>query len=523
MINKFTYPPINLCIIQILFIFLVLMTSCSTSDQESSDSFMHPPEPSEFQDPAYPAPDWLRNAVIMEIPIRAFNHPDYNNPQNWKNECGDASYLSIIEKLGFLKASGINVICLYTIYYHTPGTNLYALRHHEADPTLGTVDDIKTLIDEAHKLGFHVISNTNHYGVTPGSPMVKEHPDWFIEKEHDLYGQRVFDLNNPEVVKYIIDTHAWWCTEVGLDGWRIDIAHETYRKYIWDPILEKCASKGKHILLAPEGAHLEGHLRGAGWGKFQASHDMENPGQGWESYRNRYGFPKDYMNQRADDPYTVKDISNHNSTVPCPYNFNTDTCSREGAYQVQGSRFLFGHNLMFAPFVPWMMHGEIFNATHLGVPGVMSHRLRGKLLHSYLNWDDLEEQQDVIKDFQKISSIRRDHQDIFHNNWHETQLVNIPYTSDPVIDVKPYVRYIPGEKAIIVIGNNSTTHDVTFQLQIPLVKIGLDDRSEISVTDLWTGNMEIVSREQLKQYPISVPRDKIPGGGVRVILLELIE
>jgi len=481
---------------------------------------MNPVDYSEFQNPIYPAPDWLSDAVIMEIPIRAFNHTDYNNPQKWKNECGNASYLSIIEKLEFLKEFGINVICLYTIYHHTPGTNLYAIRHHEADPTLGIIDDIKTLIDEAHKKGIHVISNTNHYGVDPTSPMIIEHPNWFIDKENDLYGQRVFDLNNPEVVKYIIETHTWWCTEVGLDGWRIDIAHKTYRKYIWDPVLEACAEKEKQILLATEGVHLESHIRGAGWDTFPVSLDMEDPQASWKLREAQYGTMKNYQNCTAEDPYAVKDISSHNSTVPCPHNYNPDTCSREGAYQVKGSRFLFGHNLMFAPFVPWMMHGEIFNATHLGVPGVMHHRLKGKLLHSYLDWDDVDEQQDVIIDFQKIGNIRRNHRDLFHNNWHEIHLKNIPYKSEPYVEAKPYVRYIPGVKAAIIIGNNSTINDATFNLQIPLEEIGLSNKSELTITDLWTGDVQTINLEKLLQYPVFVPRDKSPGGGIRVLLIE---
>ncbi|MFC2123781.1 alpha-amylase family glycosyl hydrolase [Bacteroidota bacterium] len=497
---------------------LSLIANCDLKKQGASNSFMKRPEISEFQNPAYPAPDWLRDAVIMEIPIRAFNHPDYNNPQNWKNNCGNASYTSIIEKLEFLKDFGINVICLYSIYHHSPGTNLYAMKHHKADPTLGTLDDIKTLLEEAHKVGIHVISNTNCYGVNPDSPMITEHPDWFLSPENTLFAQRVFDFNNPEAVKYIIDTHAWWCTEIGLDGWRIDIAHRIYRKHIWDPVLEVCARKGKRILLATEKVHLDGHIRGAGWNNFPVSLNMEDPMESWDKHDDLFGT-LNYVNVAAEDPYRMKDISSHNSTVPCPHNHNPEECPREGAYQVVGSRFLWGHNLMFSPFVPWMMHGEVFNATHLGVPGVLSHRLKGKLLHSYLDWDDLDEQQDVIRDFMKIGNIRREHSDIFHNNRYETHLLNIPCTSAPQSDVKPYARFVPGEKAAIIIGNDNAVDDVTFLLQIPLEDLGFTGETEITLTDLWTGKEETLNPVKLKEYPITVPRDKSPDGGVRVILI----
>ncbi|MBE0654041.1 MAG: hypothetical protein IH594_09600 [Bacteroidales bacterium] len=483
------------------------------------DTFMKWPGPEEFQFPAYNAPEWMRNAVIVEVPIRGFNHPDYDHPGKWESEYGNASYLSIIDRLDFLKEMGVNVICLYSIYNNTPGTNLYAISHHEANPDLGTIDDIKTLIDTAHKMGFHVISNTNHYGVDQSSPMIQQHPDWFIPQENHLYGQRVFDVSNPEVVKYIIDIHTWWCTELGLDGWRIDIAHETYRKYIWDPILQACHDRGKEILLATEGVHLDGHIRGAGWSVFPASLDMVSPLQSWEKPEAEYGSMKSFNKITPEDPYRVKDISSHNSKTPCAHNYDPDTCPREGAYQVKGSRFLFGHNLAFAPFVPWMMPGELFNATHLAVPGLLNHKLNGKMLHSYINWDDVEIHNDVVQDFKKIMTIRRENSDIFHNNWYETNLINVPFTSETSSEVIPYARYIPGEKAAIIIGNNSIEKDVMFNLDIPLDRLGFNGIKEFTVTDLWTGHIMKMKAEELKDIKLLVPKDRYPGGGVRVLLI----
>jgi len=509
---------INIFIVYLLLIYALPAFSQIPGDHQN-DSFLKWPDPAEFQNTPYPAPDWLRDAVILEVPIRAFNHPNYDDTTKWVNRFGNASYLSIIEKLEFIKDLGVNVICLYTVYHHTPETNLYAIRHHESNPELGTIDDIKKLIDTAHQMGIRVISNTNHYGVDQTSPMINEHPDWFIPKENHLYGQRVFDINNPEVVKYIIDVHTWWCTDIGLDGWRIDIAHETYRKYIWDPVLKTCNEKGKPILLATEGTHLNRHIRGAGWSYFPPSRDMEDPRFTWQSPHAEYGSLYGFKNTTPEDPYRVKDISSHNSKTPCAHNYDPDKCPREGAYNIKGSRYLFGHNLLFAPFVPWIMSGDLFNATHLVVPGLIHHGINGKLLHSYIDWNDVNEQKDVIDDFIKIVNIRRDHKDIFHNNWYETNLLNVPNTSEPYSNVRPYARFIPGEKAAIVVANNSTKKDVTFKLRIPLDKMGFGGEKEFTVTDLWTGYEKIVGAEQLTGYTVVVPKDKSPGGGVRVILI----
>lgn len=505
-------------------ILLLLMLSCRSSPPPdiTGESFMRPPLAEEFQSSAYPAPDWLRHAVIAEIPIRAFNHPTAQSPESWANRFGDASYLSIVERLPFLKEMGVNVLCLYSIYDHTPGTNLYAIRHHEPAHELGSLEDVKQLIELAHETGFKVISNTNHYACDQTSPMIQEHPDWFISEDYNLYGQRVFDLSHPEVVDYIIDTHSWWCTEVGLDGWRIDVAHQTYRSYIWDSVLTKCANQGKAILLATEGAHLDRHIRGAGWGSYPPFLDMKHPGTSWDSLKAPYGSMKGFDNVSERDPYRLKDISSHNSTVPCPHNYDPEDCPREGAYQIKGSQFLFGYNLMFAPFVPCMMPGELFNASHYVVPGVMGHRLRGKLLHAYLDWDDTKEQHQVIEDFQKIAKIREAHPDLFHNSLFDSEIVNVLFDSDHPVEAKPYARILSGKKAAIVIGNPHPDKDIRFQLHISLEDLGMGGETEVLVRNSWTGKSQVVPIEKMNQYTLTVPRDKSKSGGVRVLIVEVI-
>jgi len=239
----------------------------------------------------------------------------------------------------------------------------------------------------------------------------------------------------------------------------------------------------------------------------------------WERPEAEYGSMKSFENITPDDPYRVKDISSHNSKTPYAYNRDPDKYPREGAYQVKGSRFLFGHNLAFAPFVPWMMPGELFNATHLAVPGILNHRLNGKMLHSYIDWDDVQVHDDVVKDFRKIMTIRQENSDIFHNNWYETNLINVPCTSEPSSEVKSYARYIYGKKAAIVIGNNSTEKDVTFSLDIPVDRLGFKGIKELTVTDLWTGNKRKIQAEELKDLKVLVPKDRSPEGGVRVLLI----
>jgi pullulanase/glycogen debranching enzyme len=458
----------------------------------------------------YPAPDWLRNAVIIEVPTRGFNVSDYKNPKNWKHPHGDTTYKAIAAKLDFLRDMGVNVLCLYSIYNCTPQTNLYALRYTEPNPDMGSLEDVKELINQAHARGMQVMSNTNHYGAAWTSPLAAEHPAWFLPSSQQRYGQRVFDLDNTEARAHIIDTHVWWCAEVGLDGWRIDCASEfSFKKSVWSEIVTRCADKGKRIVLATEGRRLVGYIQGSGLFGYAPIFDMEN----------HCPLPS----ATANDPYRCKEISGHNVGEPsdksgcCAYNSNsTGSCGREGCYRVKGSRFIYGHNSMFAHMVPWMLPGEVFNATHLALPVA---NFSPKMLHSWLDWTEGDSQQAVVEDFRKINKIREEHKDIFHNNMYETKLINVPCTSTPSSPVKPYARYISGKKAGIVIGNSSTTEDVTFKLEIPLAAMGMDGLSELELTDCWANTTKRIAKMTLNNHSILVPKDKTTGGGVRVLII----
>jgi len=463
----------------------------------------------------FPAPDWLRNAVISEVPTRGFNVSDYKDPNNWKHPYGDTTYKSIAAKLDFLMDMGINVLCLYSVYNCTPQTNLYALRYTEPNPDMGTLEDVKELINQAHARGMHVISNTNHYGVARNSPLMAEHPAWFLPSSQQRAGQRIFDLNNTDARAYIINAHAWWCTDIGIDGWRIDLGSNVFKKSIWSEIVTRCANKGKRILLATENRPLVGYIQGSGMHGYPPIFDMEQLPVGHS------GYP--LGGATANDPYRCKEISGHNCGEKadmsgcCAFNSNSGgSCGREGCYRVKGSRFVYGHNSMFAPMVPWMLPGEVFNATHLALPVT---NYWPKMLHAWLDWTEVESQRAVVEDFRKINQIRTDHQDIFHNNQYETKLINVPCTSTPSSPVKPYARYISGKKAGIVIGNNSTTDDVTFELEIPLAAMGMDGLSELEVTDCWATATTRVCKNALKSHSILVPKDKATGGGVRVLII----
>ena len=70
-----------------------------------------------------------------------------------------------------------------------------------------------------------------------------------------------------------------------------------------------------------------------------------------------------------------------------------------------------------------------------------------------------------------------------------------------------------------VLGGRATD-DVTFTLDMPLARFGMAAAADLRVTDLWTGERQVLNKGQLSEYEVKVPKDKSPSGGVRAIKIE---
>ena len=113
-----------------------------------------------------------------------------------------------------------------------------------------------------------------------------------------------------------INTHVWWCTEIGLDGWRIDIAHETYRKYIWDQVLIKCYNAENISFWHLRECILRG-ISGVPAGVIFLHREIWKILLfSWENPKAEYGSMKNFNGSTEADPYDMKDISSHRFQNP---------------------------------------------------------------------------------------------------------------------------------------------------------------------------------------------------------------
>jgi alpha-amylase len=96
----------------------------------------------------------------------------------------------------------------------------------------GSLNDFKSLVYQAHKMGFKVILDwvANHTGWDHWWTL--EHPDWYEKDEQGIDFKRAsgmddiieLDFKNPALRKAMIDAMKFWVTETDIDGFRCDLA-----------------------------------------------------------------------------------------------------------------------------------------------------------------------------------------------------------------------------------------------------------------------------------------------------------
>ena len=207
--------------------------------------------------------NWYKDAIIYQIYPRSFC--DSNN-----DGLGDIP--GIISKLDYLKDLGVNCLWLSPVYDSPQEDNGYDISNYlDIYPPFGTLDDMKTLIKEAHDRGIRILMDlvVNHtssehmwfkeaikdknskyhdyYIIRKGRKNGKKPPNnwtgFFGEKawekvpgSEDEYYLRLFakgqpDLNweNEEVREEVKKILRFWL-DLGVDGFRCDVINLISKK-----------------------------------------------------------------------------------------------------------------------------------------------------------------------------------------------------------------------------------------------------------------------------------------------------
>ncbi len=180
------------------------------------------------------------------------------------------SLRAVTARLDSIKDLGVNLIWVMPIYpigeVKTKNSPYSIKDYTDIAPEFGTIDDFKTMVKECHKRGMGVILDwvANHTA-WDSKWMDEGHTDWYTQDEN---GNVIFppntdwtdvaDLNydNHEMRVAMLDAMRFWVNEVGLDGFRCDVADwvpTDFWKVAISRLRNDAAKQGRQIVMLAEG------------------------------------------------------------------------------------------------------------------------------------------------------------------------------------------------------------------------------------------------------------------------------
>src|SRR3984893_3906018 len=233
---------------QILFLctFIVAAASFGIAQQPARDF---------SKEPARPTREWVRDGVVYEIYPRAFSQ--------------QGNFNGISSRLDDLKNLGVTILWLMPIHpigqEKKKGTigSPYAVRDYYAiNPDYGTREDLKKLVDEAHRREMKVIIDivANH---TSWDNVLMKHPEFYVRDAngritypHDWSDVAELNYDNPELRRYMTDMLKYWIREFDLDGFRCDVAEEVPTDF-WENARVELETLKSDIVMLAEGHKAE--------------------------------------------------------------------------------------------------------------------------------------------------------------------------------------------------------------------------------------------------------------------------
>ena len=182
---------------------------------------------------AIQAPEWLTKSAIYQI-----------NPRTFSSE---GTISAVIKELPLLAQLGFGIMYLCPIFEeddskeetywstrqkksHTKNPkNPYRINDYfKIDKEYGTEDDLRTFINESHRLGMRVLLDLVYMHIGPYAPILKSHPE-FAKQDADgniinsEYHFPYLDFNSAGLREYLWSNMTYYIGAFDADGFRCDV------------------------------------------------------------------------------------------------------------------------------------------------------------------------------------------------------------------------------------------------------------------------------------------------------------
>jgi cyclomaltodextrinase / maltogenic alpha-amylase / neopullulanase len=186
-----------------------------------------------------PPPAWAQDAIIYQIFADRFFGPSKDFPKIEQKPSlkSNGTLRGIIEKLDYIAELGVNCLWLTPIFPSPSYHGYDATSFFEINPRLGTKEDFKELVEQAHARGIRILMDfvPNHWSskhptfTEATQDRNSEYFNWYtFEHWPDQYkcfftsrGLPQINLRYPAARQHVLDAAKHWL-EFGADGYRVD-------------------------------------------------------------------------------------------------------------------------------------------------------------------------------------------------------------------------------------------------------------------------------------------------------------
>ncbi|WP_029266997.1 alpha-amylase family glycosyl hydrolase [Virgibacillus alimentarius] len=199
----------------------------------------------------------LQEEIIYNILVDRYNNGD--NTLNGQVSVDDpyayhgGDIKGIIDKLDEIQEHGFTAITLSPIMENADnGYHGYWIEdYYNVEQQFGTMEDVQTLVEEAHKRDMKVILEfvTNYVADSHEIISDPDKADWLKENKLEIQEETkwlehaaVLNQENPAVREYLFDAAAFWINETDIDGFKLHAADMAS-----DEFLKKFTSSLKEI------------------------------------------------------------------------------------------------------------------------------------------------------------------------------------------------------------------------------------------------------------------------------------
>ena len=244
----------------------------------------------------FEVPQWAANKAVYQIFPSRFAASQPVDRELWykapitpmDNLHGDLR--GIIEHIDHIQKLGIDVLYMTPVFKSNSCHKYDTIDYYQVDPSFGTLEDLKKLVQKAHERGMKVVMDAvfNHTAreffafediLEKGEK--SKYLDWYFIEGFPLEGgsgeipnfkcfayhggMPKLNLRNPEVEKFITDVACYWIKECDIDGWRLDVGDEISH-FFWKRFREAVKAVKKNMLIIGEIWHYAGDfLEGDEW------------------------------------------------------------------------------------------------------------------------------------------------------------------------------------------------------------------------------------------------------------------